>query len=135
MIIYGVVLLAGSCLAGLIMGDALGALLGVKANVGGVGFAMVLLILLTGWLTKHGRFKPLSASGVLFWSGMYIPIVVAMAAQQNVLGALKGGPIALLAGVGSVALSFVVVPLIARIGRPPDAERPKARATKPEDGE
>jgi malonate transporter MadL subunit len=31
---------------------------------------------------------------------MYIPIVVAMAAQQNVRAALSGGPMVVLAGVG-----------------------------------
>jgi len=118
MIIYGVALLAVCCLAGLIIGEGLGLLLGVKANVGGVGFAMLLLIFLTGWMNRSGRFKPMSSSGIAFWSGMYLPIVVAMAAQQNVVGALKGGPLAIIAGVSGVALSFALVPLIARIGRP-----------------
>jgi len=117
MIIYGVALLALCSLVGLAIGEALGFLLGVKANVGGVGFAMVLLISATAWLTKHGRFKPLSAAGIQFWSGMYIPIVVAMAAQQNVLGAIKGGPLAFLAGTIGVILSFALVPFIARIGQ------------------
>ncbi len=117
MIIYGVALLALCSLVGLVIGEAMGALLGVKANVGGVGFAMVLLIFITGWLGHRGRFKPLSAAGIAFWSGMYLPIVVAMAAQQNVLGAIKGGPLAFLAGTLGVVLSFALVPLIARIGR------------------
>ena len=38
--------------------------------------------------------------GVLFWSAMYIPIVVAMAATQNVVAALAGGPMAAIAGLG-----------------------------------
>lgn len=118
MVIYGVALLAFCSLVGIVIGDALGMMLGVKANVGGVGFAMLLLISLTEWMNRRGRFKPLSASGVAFWSGMYLPIVVAMAAQQNVLGAIKGGPLALLAGLSGVALSFALVPLIGRIGRP-----------------
>jgi malonate transporter MadL subunit len=119
MIIYGVALLALSCLGGLVIGDALGALLGVKANVGGVGFAMLLLIYLTDGLARRDQFQSLSAAGVLFWSGMYIPVVIAMAAQQNVLGAIKGGPLAILAGTSGVVLSFALVPLIARMGRPP----------------
>lgn len=77
MIIYGVALLAFCFLTGNYIGDILGALLGVKANVGGVGFAMLLLIILTnkgidaGWLDKKGQ------EGIAFWSAMYIPIVVA----------------------------------------------------------
>ena len=117
MIIYGVALLAFCALLGLVVGDTLGLLLGVKAKVGGVGFSMILLLVLSDVLTKRGWFKPVSASGVIFWSGMYIPIVVAMAAQQNVVGALKGGPLAFLAGSIGVVFSFALVPVIARIGR------------------
>lgn len=47
MIIYGVALLAFCYLAGIYLGDILGVALGVKANVGGVGFAMLLLIILS----------------------------------------------------------------------------------------
>lgn len=118
MTIYGVALLALCSLVGLVIGEALGFLLGVKANVGGVGFAMILLISLTDWMRRRGHFQPLSASGVIFWSGMYLPIVIAMAAQQNVLGAVKGGPLAFLAGSSGVVLSFALIPVIARIGRP-----------------
>ena len=52
MIIYGVAALAACHLAGVILGDLLGVLLGVQSNVGGVGFAMLLLILLTDWLRR-----------------------------------------------------------------------------------
>ena len=96
MIIYGVALLAFCFLTGNYIGDILGALLGVKANVGGVGFAMLLLIILTnkgidaGWLDKKGQ------EGIAFWSAMYIPIVVAMSSIQDVVAALSGGTIAVL---------------------------------------
>ncbi len=99
MIIYGVALLAFCFLTGNYIGDILGALLGVKANVGGVGFAMLLLIILTnkgidaGWLDKKGQ------EGIAFWSAMYIPIVVAMSSIQDVVAALSGGTIAVLGGV------------------------------------
>jgi malonate transporter MadL subunit len=119
MTIYGVALLAFCSLLGLVLGDALGALLGVKANVGGVGFAMVFLMFLTERLQRAGKFPPPSAQGVAFWSSMYIPVVVAMAAQQNVVGALKGGPLAFLAGTTGVIASFALVPALARLGRPP----------------
>ena len=45
MVIYGVALLSICTLIGMFAGDLLGQLIGVKANVGGVGFAMLLLIL------------------------------------------------------------------------------------------
>ncbi len=134
MVIYGVALLAFCSLVGIVAGDALGVVLGVKANVGGVGFAMLLLISATEWMSRRGRFKPVSASGVAFWSGMYLPIVVAMAAQQNVLGAIKGGPLALIAGASGVALSFALVPLIGRIGRPKDSGASAKNGSNPEAG-
>lgn len=124
MIIYGVAVLAACLLAGMIVGDALGALLGVSSNVGGVGFAMLLLIVLTDKMRKTGRFPKHSAEGVLFWSAMYIPIVVAMAATQNVVAAVGAGPVALLAGIGATAVCWAMVPVLSRIGGVEDALPP-----------
>ena len=116
MVIYGVGLLAACMLVGVILGDLLGQLIGVQANVGGVGIAMLLLL----WATSVSRLKPLfappSATGITFWSAMYIPIVVAMAAKQNVLAAVSSGWLALLAGVAAVAVSFAMIPLLSRLG-------------------
>ena len=112
MIIYGVALLAFCFLTGNYIGDILGALLGVKANVGGVGFAMLLLIILTnkgidaGWLDKKGQ------EGIAFWSA----IVVAMSSIQDVVAALSGGTIAVLGGVLGVALGFVFIPILRKFG-------------------
>lgn len=117
MIIYGVALLAFCTLAGVFVGDLLGIALGVKANVGGVGFAMLLLLLLTEAMKKRGLFVAASSQGIGFWTAMYIPVVVAMASQQNVAAAIKGGPAALLAGVLAVVVCFALIPAIDRIGR------------------
>jgi malonate transporter MadL subunit len=57
---------------------------------------------------------------------MYIPIVVAMAAKQNVIGALSGGWMALLAGVGAVVVSFLLIPVLAHFT--PAAERGNSNA-------
>lgn len=116
MVIYGVAVLAGCFLVGMAVGDVLGALLGVKANVGGVGFAMLMLIFATDYLRRDLRLNLASEHGIAFWSAMYIPIVVAMAAQQNVVAAVSGGPVAVLAGALAVVVSFALVPLISRIG-------------------
>ena len=91
MIIYGVALLAICTLAGVIMGDMLGMLLGVKSNVGGVGIAMILLICARLWMQKRGGMTKDCEQGVGFWGAMYIPMVVAMAAQQNVLPPCTAG--------------------------------------------
>jgi malonate transporter MadL subunit len=117
LIVYGVALLSACLLVGMLVGEALGLALGVDANVGGVGIAMVLLVL----ASNSDRFRSLTAGeaglGISFWSAMYIPIVVAMAARQNVAGALDGGTLAILAGSAAVVVSFALVPLISAIGR------------------
>jgi malonate transporter MadL subunit len=121
MAIYGTALLSGCLIAGVVAGQMLGYLVGVDKNIGGVGIAMLLLIPGSDWLQRSGRMQPPTKQGILFWSSIYIPIVVAMAASQNVLAAVKGGPIALIAGVSVVLISFILVPVISRIGQP-DAE-------------
>lgn len=114
MIIYGVALLAICTLAGVIVGDMLGVLLGVRSNVGGVGIAMILLICARLWTHKRGGMSKDCELGVGFWGAMYIPVVVAMAAQQNVVTALHGGPVAVLAAIGSVLLCGATIALISR---------------------
>ena len=127
MVIYGVALLSGCLLAGLFCGELLGRLIGVQANVGGVGIAMVLLILISDRLRQGGRLEPVSQRGIVFWSSIYIPVVVAMAASQNVVAAVEGGAVALLAGTLAVGLGFVLVPVISRVGkpRPPGEKAPE----------
>ncbi len=116
MVIYGVALLSFCMLAGVFVGDFLGDLIGVQANVGGVGIAMLLLIYLANLSSEKLRLIPITASGVHFWSAMYIPIVVAMAARQNVIAAISSGWMAIIAGVAAVAVSFAMIPVLARIG-------------------
>ncbi len=117
MAIYGVTLLSACFFAGIWLGDILGKALGVKANVGGVGFAMFFLIVFADYLIKKGWLTKPSQDGISFWSAMYIPIVVAMAAQQNVVAAIKGGPLAILAGLVSVVVAFLFIPLLTRLGK------------------
>ena len=121
MIVYGVALLSACLIAGLYIGELLGSLIGVQANVGGVGIAMLLLILAHNLPRSRPIASGASAGGITFWGAMYIPIVVAMAARQNVAGAIDGGVLALLAGVGAVVVSFALIPLISRIGSSPAA--------------
>ena len=117
MIIYGVALLAACMLAGNVIGELIGIAIGVSSNVGGVGIAMLLLVFVVYRLQKAGCLDTSSRRGVEFWSSLYIPIVVAMAASQNVVGAVSGGPVALVGGLVVVAISFALVPVIARLGR------------------
>lgn len=116
MIIYGVALLSACLVLGLYIGELLGQLLGVQANVGGVGIAMVLLVLASGSSRLRSLVSGASGEGIKFWSAMYIPIVVAMAASQNVVAAVEGGMLAVIVGVLAVVVSFALVPIISKIG-------------------
>lgn len=118
MIIYGTALLAVCHLLGIFLGDLLGALLGAKTNVGGVGIAMILLICARLYMHRRGLMPEHTEMGVAFWGAMYIPVVVAMAASQNVVAALRGGPVALLAAFASVAACACCIALINRSERP-----------------
>ncbi len=133
MVLYGVAALALCMLVGMIIGDLIGVFVGVDANVGGVGFAMIMLVLVSAWLRKKGLFPKPTEQGVLFWSALYIPIVIAMAATQNVAEAIEGGPMAILAGVAALAAGAALVPVISRIGErseplPPMTEEEKMEA-------
>lgn len=109
MIIYGTALLAICHLLGDYFGNTLGMLLGVKANVGGVAISMILLILSKELLAKKGYLPQGTQFGVLYWSGMYIPIVVAMSAGQNVVAALSGGMLGLIVSVASLIGTVLVI--------------------------
>ena len=115
MVIYGVALLSFCMLLGIILGEFLGRLFGIDANIGGIGIAMLLLIFLSDHLKKSFRLGEISEKGITFWSMIYIPIVVAMASKQNVLGAIDGGLIALLSGGVAVLLSFLLIPVLSKI--------------------
>ena len=112
MIIYGVAILATCTLSGLYLGSLLGEIIGIDVNVGGVGIAMLLLLTAVHFLPNELSNASISSKGVSFWNAMYIPIVVAMAARQDVIAALDGGLLALLAGVLAVAVSFALVPVL-----------------------
>lgn len=112
MVIYGVALLAGCYMAGNVIGDILGALLGVKANIGGVGFAMLFLIIISAWAQQKGIMKAPEEQGIKWWSAMYIPVVVAMSSIQNVVAALSGGVVAILGGLLAVAIGFLMIPVL-----------------------
>ncbi|MDV2685958.1 malonate transporter subunit MadL [Alkalihalophilus lindianensis] len=117
MVIYGVALLSVCMLVGVLFGDLIGSLIGVSANVGGVGIGMVLLVLVIDYLRRKKKLDIPSEEGIKFWSAIYIPVVVAMAAQQNVVSAIAGGPVAILSGTLAVIVSFALVPVISKVGK------------------
>ena len=115
MTIYGVAILAACYVIGQLVGEGLGKTLGIDANVGGVGFAMLLLILLTNWMQKRGVLTIETEKGIGFWNQMYIPVIVAMSATQNVKVALSSGMLAILAGIIPTAVAFAMIPLLSKL--------------------
>lgn len=110
--IYGVAVLSVCFLTGQLLGEWLGRLFDFNGNIGGVGFAMLLLIVLGDWMKRRGWIDTESESGIRFWSGMYIPVVVAMASTQHVKAALQGGWLAVVAGIGGTLFCFFLIPLL-----------------------
>jgi len=112
--IYGVAILAGCFFAGHIIGDQLGKSFNLNGNLGGVGFAMIFLIFFNDYFKRRQILKPETESGILFWSTMYIPVVVAMSASQNVKGALSGGWVAVLVGIFATAACYLLIPFFSK---------------------
>jgi malonate transporter MadL subunit len=112
--IYGVAVLAACFIAGQLIGDLLGMIFQFEGNIGGVGFGMLLLILLGDYMNKKNWMEKESESGIYFWSGMYIPVVVAMSSIQNVKAALSGGWVALIVGIVATGCCFLLIPLVAK---------------------
>ena len=115
MIIYGVAILSSCMFVGLFVGELLGKAIGVSGNVGGIGFAMLLLVVVIEYLLKNNKISQKAQDGIYFWRFMYIPLVVAMACRQNVVAALTGGPVAIISGVLVVIILFLLVPLVSKL--------------------
>lgn len=133
MLIYGLMLMGGCMLVGLFIGDLLGYFVsffmeGFSGNIGGVGFAMLFLIIITQKLNDKGKFSKAAESGIKFWSNFYIPVVVAMSATQNVSAAAKGGVVAVLAGVGCTLLMFIFIRPLTRMMGPQDPLPPAEKS-------
>jgi len=132
MIIFGTALLAVCHLLGIFLGDLLGQALGVKTNVGGVGIAMLLLIFARLYMQKRDILPKLTELGVEYWGAMYIPVVVAMAAQQDMVSALRGGPVAVLSAMAAVAVCACVIAAINRAEKhPAEALDPSQQQVNP----
>jgi malonate transporter MadL subunit len=125
MIIYGTALLAVCHLLGIFLGDLLGQALGVKTNVGGVGIAMLLLIFARLYMARKDILPKLTELGVEYWGAMYIPVVVAMAAQQDMVAALRGGPVAVLSAIAAVGTCACVIAAINRTERVTEEPSPE----------
>jgi len=109
--IYGVALLAGCMFVGSFIGNLLGLVTGLGSDIGGVGFSMLLLLVITN-SKKAAKFLPDGyTKGLEFWKEMFIPVIIAMSASQNVVRAIDGGVLALTAGLVVVVVAFLLVPV------------------------
>lgn len=110
--IYGVAILAGCMFLGTTLGEIIGLLTGINSDVGGVGFAMLLLLLVTNSKKITSLLPSGWEKGIQFWSAMFLPVIIAMSASQNVYSALSGGVLALIAGIAVVAAAFLLLVLL-----------------------
>lgn len=113
--IYGVALLAACMFIGSLIGNLLGLITGLGSDIGGVGFAMLLLLIVTNSKKITAKLPKGYEKGLEFWKGMYIPVVIAMAASQNVFQAFSGGLLAVVAGIGAVGVAFLLLVLLNKI--------------------
>ena len=120
--IYSLVTIALCMLVGKYIGTLLGALVGVGGDVGGVGFAILLMLLVTNCKKFSFIQKSDFIQGMNFWKKMYIPVVVAMAASQNVYRMLTSGMVAIVAGAAVVAFPFLLLYLLHKFGTKEDAQ-------------
>lgn len=112
MLVYGTAILAVCHLLGVFFGNLLGVVLGVQANVGGVAITMILLIISKEYLKKRNVLSKDLQMGILYWSGMYVPIVVAMAAGQDVVAAMSGGMVGLAVSVFSLIFTVWTIRIL-----------------------
>ncbi len=115
--IYGVGILAACFLIGHITGDYLGKIFHLTGNLGGVGIAMLLLVIGNDYFKKNNLMPSETENGILFWSTMYIPVVVAMSATQNVRAALSGGWLAFLVGIIATIACYLLVPVLSKLSK------------------
>ena len=107
--IYGVATLAACMLLGTLMGTVFGDLIGAGTEIGGVGFSMLLLIFVTNSKRFSFTQKPAFIQGVNFWKAMFIPVVIAMTATQNVFSMLSSSMVAIVAGAAAVGFSYLML--------------------------
>ncbi len=123
--IYGVALLAGCMLVGSFVGNLLGLLTGLGSDIGGVGFSMLLLLVVTNSKKFTNLLPEGYTKGLNFWKEMFIPVTIAMAASQNVVSALNGGILALTAGLGVVIFAFLLIPVFNKFTAKTNADEEK----------
>ena len=116
--IFGLGIIATCMFIGCYLGNLLGAALGLNSDVGGVGFAMVIFILIQVYLRKTNKtLNPQKEGGIKFISALYIPVVVAMSMNQDVYSALASGFVPLIAVLVSVVIPIALIPVLSKLAK------------------
>ena len=76
MVIYGTTVISISLFLGTLIGDILGKITGIDSNIGGVGFAMIILLVITGYILPTEKMRADTKAGLQFWQGMYVPVAI-----------------------------------------------------------
>lgn len=124
--IYGVAILSACMFVGSFIGNLLGLATGLGSDIGGIGFAMLLLLLVTNSKKISQKLPEGYTKGIAFWKEMFIPVIIAMSASQNVFAAISGGILALVAGIASVLVAFLMLPILNSFARKNDKQGQKA---------
>lgn len=110
MIIYGIALVSFCIIVGEFVGLFLGQLIGINIDVGGIGIAMILLIIISNVLSQKGyHFHELTETGIKMWSALYIPIFFAMTSKLNVYLAINSGFVPIIIALVTAFFMFVLV--------------------------
>ena len=120
--IYGVAALSGCMLLGTLIGTVFGDLIGAETEIGGVAFAMLLMILLMNSKKLAFTQKTAFVQGVNFWKAMFIPVVIAMTATQNVFGMFSSSIVAVVAGGAAVGFSFLMLFVLHKLKKNTEGE-------------
>ena len=115
--IYGVATLSACMIVGTVIGTVFGDLIGAGTEIGSVGFAMLLLLFVTNCKKFSFTQKPAFIQGVTFWKSMFIPVVIAMTATQNVFNMLSSSMVAIVAGIAAVSFSYLMLFVLYKIGQ------------------
>lgn len=106
--IYGTAALSACMLLGTLIGNVFGDVIGAGREIGSVGFAILLLIFLTNSKLEFVQ-KPAFVQGVAFWKAMFIPMVIALTATQDVFHMISSSIVAIIAGAAAVGASFLML--------------------------
>ena len=129
--IFGLGIIGACMFIGSYIGRLLGTALGLDSDVGGVGFAMVLIVALCAYLEKKGTgLLKKTEGGIQFLSALYIPVVVAMSMNLNVYSAVTEGVIPIVAGVVATVGSLVLIPVLSKLAKDSGSETEYAGVNK-----